>query len=314
MSVIQKGFQFIMRKKTEIPPKNFNVTVIGDLQSGKSQLITQLVTGSYSDRYPNIVKEVLKKGKHSITFLEGWVQQEKDYYQAKSNISIAHLILITVNPEDPKWHDKLLLNNPKTDTPIVWVITKSDLKEDKESSEIQARIDEINILARGSDITCIETSAKNSKNINKIMDFIVENVMKPNLNIINIGNTYKHETKHRSFHAFKATLNSMKEPSNNLEFLDKNEKATGDELKGKILNKFKESLESVLDKEQLKHVVEKIKNSAEYQIISTSQGITSRVLGLKTDSLKALERMVHQRGCDVGDDHAEERLSSPKPG
>ncbi|MDI9817813.1 MULTISPECIES: hypothetical protein [unclassified Legionella] len=79
------------------------------------------------------------------------------------------------------------------------------------------------------------------------------------------------------------------------EFLSKNRALRGDRLKGAILENFKEQLNRCASGKEVEDCVDKIKQSAEYRIINTSQGLFTFLFSLKTDSAKAFEEMVKDR-------------------
>ena len=66
----------------------------------------------------------------------------------------------------------------------------------------------------------------------------------------------------------------------------------GDSLKTMILQAFKDSLENVVDGVKLASIIHAFKRSDEYAILKRGQGLATRVFALKTDSIKAFDKMV----------------------
>ena len=100
----------------------------------------------------------------------------------------------------------------------------------------------------------------------------------------NLSEHYKHSTINAGRnHLFTATSKNLSREFNDFK---------GDILKTKILLNFKEKLEGATNIEGLNKIVDDFKKSPEYTTLKTGQGITTRVLGLKTDSVKALEKMI----------------------
>lgn len=81
----------------------------------------------------------------------------------------------------------------------------------------------------------------------------------------------------------------------------------GDLLKTKILSRLKTLIEA-MDVTKLEAYKKSYRTSDEYKILSLGQGITTRLLGLKTDSVKALEKMITAAEARVS-----ESKDSPKP-
>lgn len=99
---------------------------------------------------------------------------------------------------------------------------------------------------------------------------------------------YAHATQHSGrYHFFKA------KPTN---LIPAFQPYTGDVLKTKILIQFKANLEIIKTKEDLEEYVREFKeNSPDYKVLKTGQGITTRLLGLQTDSVKAVEKLIQNR-------------------
>lgn len=66
----------------------------------------------------------------------------------------------------------------------------------------------------------------------------------------------------------------------------------GDVLKRAILEDFQEQLAQCQTKESVTQFIERYKTTPEYGVLKTPQDATSKILGLKTSSVKALEKMV----------------------
>ncbi|KTD08968.1 hypothetical protein Lgra_2203 [Legionella gratiana] len=101
---------------------------------------------------------------------------------------------------------------------------------------------------------------------------------------------YKHEVddaRKNRFHAFEAS------PKDLQNFKD----LKGDLLKSKILHDFKGQLENATA-DNIDQVVEKIKNSKEYKVLATGQGVMTRLLHLDTSSVNAFNEMVAERKDD----------------
>lgn len=70
---------------------------------------------------------------------------------------------------------------------------------------------------------------------------------------------------------------------------------TGDALKQKILAKFKSKIEQTTDATELHNAVQGILKSDDYKILETGQDRFTRIFGLKTSSVKALESMIEEQ-------------------
>lgn len=77
---------------------------------------------------------------------------------------------------------------------------------------------------------------------------------------------------------------------------------TGDSLKTKILENFKEQLEACSTKGALLSTVARLKETDEYQILSTGQGLFTRTLGIETSSVKAFNQMVKGLSANLDDE------------
>lgn len=61
---------------------------------------------------------------------------------------------------------------------------------------------------------------------------------------------------------------------------------------------FRAALAEAKDKDGLAQIVKTIKNSAEYKILATGQGFTTRFFGLNTSSVSAFNKMVNEMETD----------------
>ncbi|WP_232505615.1 hypothetical protein [Legionella clemsonensis] len=91
----------------------------------------------------------------------------------------------------------------------------------------------------------------------------------------------------------------------------KNYELTGDELKRQILKDIKLEIEDTYDKQSFRELYAKIKNSPEYRIITTGQGMATKILGLETDSHKTLMTMIKTRAEDFGIDNLDKQMERP---
>ncbi len=57
---------------------------------------------------------------------------------------------------------------------------------------------------------------------------------------------------------------------------------------------FKNRLAEATDEQSLKQAVKELKGKDEYRILATGQGLTTQLLGLKTSSVSAFEKMVEE--------------------
>jgi hypothetical protein len=74
----------------------------------------------------------------------------------------------------------------------------------------------------------------------------------------------------------------------------------GDYLKSKILEKFKTHLEQKITSiDELTKFKDGLKNDKDYKILAMSQGKTTKLLHLKTDSVKALNEMINDKKTEL---------------
>ncbi len=105
--------------------------------------------------------------------------------------------------------------------------------------------------------------------------------------------SYKYATKEGSRdHQYKASV------ANNNQVKEKYKTLEGDTLKTEILLDFRAALAEAKDKDGLAQIVKTIKNSAEYKILATGQGFTTRFFGLNTSSVSAFNKMVNEMETD----------------
>ena len=93
------------------------------------------------------------------------------------------------------------------------------------------------------------------------------------------------------FHIFTATPKGL---------IPRFKRDKGDVLKTRILLQFKAKLAKATSPIELQRIVQALKSSPEYTILKTGQGITTRLFGIKTDSVKACEKMVKKAAQDLG--------------
>lgn len=123
---------------------------------------------------------------------------------------------------------------------------------------------------------------------------------------------YKYGKDKNRFHAFKTEtvdekfINDARNEygkSNDDIFLEETTGLTGDKLKKRILDNIKNFIERSLNpihgheriyQQTMKDITENIKNSKAYEILAKGTGITTRMLHLKTSSLKALDKMIDE--------------------
>lgn len=73
----------------------------------------------------------------------------------------------------------------------------------------------------------------------------------------------------------------------------------GDALKTQILANFKGELAKATDKQSLDVIVKRLEKSEDYRILATGQGRATQMLGLKTSSVSAFEKMVDEAKHDI---------------
>ncbi len=94
-----------------------------------------------------------------------------------------------------------------------------------------------------------------------------------------------HNESGTRWHFFEAKLN--------------NESLRGDALKTKILHKISSQIIKCDNEEALNKTIEDFKNSDDYKILKTSQGLFSWFFSIKTSSLKAFEDVCHQQRAQL---------------
>lgn len=107
----------------------------------------------------------------------------------------------------------------------------------------------------------------------------------------------------RAYHFFKAgteNVASLKEKYLHL---------SGDQLKTAILINFEKALEKANGTQSFKEIEQSLRNSDEFKILATSQGVVTWLLGGETSSVKAFNQMVDKISKEV-----EEREKSAENG
>jgi hypothetical protein len=129
----------------------------------------------------------------------------------------------------------------------------------------------------------------------KWLDFIKEIIQKLQ-HVLPISEYLNGRTTNR-FHLFKANVNSVSSsPESHAAFKQKYQGIEGDDLKRAILNNLKADI-SGLDKPALETFRQEFLKSLEYKLISTGQGLTTRVFGLQTDSQRAVELIFNKQAA-----------------
>lgn len=109
---------------------------------------------------------------------------------------------------------------------------------------------------------------------------------------VNIKNTYEHKAFKESqgrYHFFAAS------PSGNNALNKRYQNLSGDHLKTKILEDLKDKIQNITSKEDLKSFKTSLMKSPEYEVLKTGQGLFTRITGIKTSSVTALEDMIEQK-------------------
>ncbi|KTD09084.1 multifunctional virulence effector protein DrrA [Legionella gratiana] len=101
--------------------------------------------------------------------------------------------------------------------------------------------------------------------------------------------SYKHATTNEGRQHRKTV-----DAKNFTELKQQYQEMRGDALKTKILTDFKSELTTARDKKDLVAIVERLKNSKEYKVLATGQDRTTQLLGLKTSSVAAFEKMIEE--------------------
>nr|WP_226905484.1 hypothetical protein [Legionella antarctica] len=289
--------------------RTINVVVLGESRSGKSSLIERLAKDTFSpSNQSSHERSLVNNDGVSMIIYEGEQRTTEskgtESYLLKANVAVICVDLSVADAVTKLQTDYNYIEQKNEHAKIFIALTKSDLVsndfKDKYMEDIKKWLRE----SSRAEENCIETSAKTGMNTSRLKDCINKAVFE----LSPIDNSYKNSAKDR-IHLFKATLNSNK--NQNCTFLNEEEKKlTGDALKGKILDKFKNELESSVGPEKFKEVVAKITASPEYQIIKTSQGLASKILGLETDSHKTLRDMISQRKTELNIGENDGTLSS----
>jgi len=118
---------------------------------------------------------------------------------------------------------------------------------------------------------------------------------------VKIVNKYEHQASNESegrFHLFTASASSVKG------FKQDYQAMRGDHLKTKILEDFKRQIENISSPKELKTFKDNLENSPEFKVLNTGQGLFTKITGIKTSSVVALEDMISQK---------EESLKTPTP-
>ena len=86
------------------------------------------------------------------------------------------------------------------------------------------------------------------------------------------------------------------------DFVDLKEKfqdIKGDFLKTSILSDLQSKIENTSSKEELAELKQEIKQSAEYKVLSTGQGLFTKLTGIKTSSVKTLDSMIKEQEDNI---------------
>lgn len=121
---------------------------------------------------------------------------------------------------------------------------------------------------------------------NSVSDETLEPIFTHKRNISSENTLYKHATLTEGRnHRFEASTKGM-------DINERYQDLRGDALKTRILANMQDVLANVKDSQSLAKTVEALKNSEEYRVLATGQGRATQMLGLKTTSVKAFEKMV----------------------
>jgi len=96
------------------------------------------------------------------------------------------------------------------------------------------------------------------------------------------------QTKNR-FHAFKVEASSFRELKTRYQGMK------GDALKQKILSSLQEKLKTIHDVSQLDHYVKDFKASEDYKVLTTPQGVISRIFQNQTDNKRQVESILQKK-------------------
>ena len=120
-------------------------------------------------------------------------------------------------------------------------------------------------------------------------------VLAPTRLTSHLENPYPHKSLSNSFvrphGAYEVSLDSDKFNG----FKRKYGSAKGDHLKTEILNDFKVQIEKTFSTDELTELKERLMSSRECEILKTGQGAFTRLTGIKTSSIVALENMFQQQ-------------------
>ncbi|CZG87859.1 Uncharacterised protein [Legionella pneumophila] len=124
---------------------------------------------------------------------------------------------------------------------------------------------------------------------NNVNDDTLESVLSSKGENLSEYLSYKYATKDEGReHRYKASTENFKNVK------EKYQQMRGDALKTEILADFKNKLAEATDEQSLKQIVKELKGKDEYKILATGQGLTTQLLGLKTSSVSAFEKMVEE--------------------
>lgn len=73
----------------------------------------------------------------------------------------------------------------------------------------------------------------------------------------------------------------------------------GDYLKTSILSDLQSKIENTSSKEELADLKQEIKQSPEYKVLATGQGLFTKITGIKTSSVKELESMLDEQENNI---------------
>lgn len=124
---------------------------------------------------------------------------------------------------------------------------------------------------------------------NNVNDETLESVLSSKGENLSEYLSYKYATKDEGReHRYTASTENFKNVK------EKYQQMRGDALKTEILADFKDKLAEATDEQSLKQIVAELKGKDEYKILAKGQGLTTQLLGLKTSSVSAFEKMVEE--------------------
>lgn len=103
---------------------------------------------------------------------------------------------------------------------------------------------------------------------------------------------YAHFTDQQSkgrFHFFDVKTDATKHYKHDYQNLK------GDYLKSQILSDYKKQLEATCSEDEVKNIKEKFKRTEEYKILAAAQGLFTKMTGIQTSSVRAVEKMAEDR-------------------